>query len=122
MYKLDGHLAEVTWDHIKPGHILRMGSVVMEVRPRESITEFQWISPAFSDNIIMHAAADDHGDLWVTLARPYAYVHLTGTTSPTVLTGVEEYKVLATTLVGHKSQFRVVLMSTGKPAFMSLDR
>ncbi len=117
MYQnLDGQLGHVTWDHIKPGHILRMGSTW----PNSAGGE--WVSPAFSDNIIVHAATDDHGDLWVTLARPYTYVHLTGTTSPTVLTGVEEYKVLARTLIEGKSQFRILLMSTGKPAIMNLDR
>lgn len=35
------------------------------------------------------SAPDKHGDVYVKLSRPYAYVSCAGTTSPTVLTGVE---------------------------------
>lgn len=117
MYKLDGELRVATLEDIREGHILRMGTCV------PNSAGGMWVSSAFSDNIILKVEKpNEHGTVWVTLVRPFAYVHLTGTTSPGPLFGNEEYKVEAKRLCGGDSIFRLVLMSTGKPAIMNLDR
>ncbi len=115
--QLDGHTDVVRLEDLQPGVILRMGNV----HPNESGGE--WVASPFSDNVILKVAAPDaHGDAWVTLARPYGYAYLTGTTGPGLLTGQEEYKVTAKNLIGGKSLFRVVLNSRREPYKMCLDR
>lgn len=122
---LDGHLADIKWDHLKPGHILRMGSWWPKPSPGSyeigySIASRQWICSSFSDCVIVKCESDSRGDLWVHLARPYAYVHLSDTIAASVLTGVEEYKVLARNLIGTNSQYRIVLLASGTPHTMDL--
>ncbi len=112
---LDGHVRPATAADLGPGTILRMGNAF----PTDS--GGTWISSSFSDCVVVKTRMDGHKDLWVTLARPYAFVHGTGTTSPTVLTGVEQYEVLADRLIGGASQYRLVVMSNNEPAIMRLD-
>ena len=51
-------------------------------------------SNPFNHAIILgFSDATEFGDHFVKLARPYAYATCVGTTSPGVLTGVEEYEV-----------------------------
>jgi hypothetical protein len=116
--QLDGHLDLVRMDDLQPGHILRMGNMV------PNSAGGVWISSAFSDHIIRRVfrASNSGGPLLVELFRPYVYVHLTGTTSPSHLTGGEPYTVEAERLCGGQSLYRIVLMSTGEPAKMCLDR
>jgi hypothetical protein len=115
MYKLDGHHDVIQLEDLQPGNIIRMGSMF----PNSAGGE--WVSSAFSDNVILKVAkADEHGDVWVTLGRPFGYAHLTCTTSPSLLLSHEEYTVTAARLVGGTSLYRLVLMSTGEPATMHI--
>lgn len=53
----------------------------------------------FSDCIILgFSQPDKHGDVYVKLARPYAYASSIGTTGPTVLTGAEVFEMPASKL------------------------
>ncbi len=45
--------------------------------------------------ILGFSSPDKHGDVYVKLARPYAYASCVGTTGPGVLTGVEEFSIHA---------------------------
>lgn len=54
---------------------------------------------AWSDCIILgFSRPDKHRDVYVKLARPYAYASCIGTTGPGVLLGCEEFEALATHL------------------------
>lgn len=53
---------------------------------------------AWADCLILGFATDKNHDTWVKLARPYCYVSCAGSTSPGVLTGVEEYETTANSL------------------------
>ena len=48
--------------------------------------------------ILGFSSPDKHGDVYVKLGRPYAYASCVGTTSPGVLTGVEEFAIPASKL------------------------
>lgn len=51
---------------------------------------------AFSDAVILgFTAPDKYGGVYVKLARPYVYATGIGTTSPSVLTGIETYTASA---------------------------
>jgi hypothetical protein len=114
MFHLDGNLREATLDDIREGHILRMV---------QRSCDGEAASSAFSDHIIVKVEKVElNKTTWVRLVRPFAYVHLTGTMSPGPLFGHEDYKVDLNRLVGPGSLYRVVLMSTGEPAKMCLDR
>ena len=52
--------------------------------------------------ILGFTAIDEHGDVYVKLGRPYAYATCVGTTSPGVLTGVEEFAIPASKLEHEK--------------------
>ena len=54
------------------------------------------------------------GDVYVKLARPYAYASCVGTTVPGVLTGVEEFEIHSNKLV-HET----VLTSSGNPPMIA---
>jgi hypothetical protein len=55
---------------------------------------------AFGDHLVLGMSDKDrNGDVWVRLARPYAYASCVGTTGPTVLTGSETYDVSLKTLI-----------------------
>lgn len=103
---LDGRTRLVTWDDlVQPrGMVLRM------------VQSDPAALPSFSDHIVVDAQPDERGDLQVTVARPYCFVSGAETTSPTVLTGVSQYKVAASRLVGPESLFRVVVQSRGDVA------
>lgn len=103
---LDGRTRTVTWDDFMPEKC--RGTVLRMVQSDPSAL------PSFSDQLVVNTTTNDRGDLQVTLARPYAFVSGAGTTSPTVLTGVEQYVVPASRIVGPDSPFRVVLLSTGQ--------
>jgi len=63
---------------------------------------------AWGDHIVLgFSRPDKYGDIYAKIARPYCYASCIGTTSPGVLTGVEEYAMNFTQLqretvkVGH---------------------
>ena len=68
--------------------------------------------------ILGFSGPDKHGDVYVKLARPYAYASCVGTTSPGVLTGVEEFAIPAS-----KLKFETVLTRdhhrSGRPHYES---
>lgn len=54
---------------------------------------------AWSDCIILgFSLPDKHADVYVKLARPYAYASCIGTTGPGILMGCEEFEMVATKL------------------------
>ena len=56
---------------------------------------------AFADCLILgFSNKDKHGDVYVKLARPYAYASSVGTVGPTVLQGVEVFEITVTKLRG----------------------
>ena len=113
--ELDGQLRVAVLEDIRPGRILRMGSCW----PDESGGE--WVSPSFSDNVVVRVWRNEGGPLLAELARPYLYAHLTNTAFPGVLTGCEKTIVNVDRLCD-PSLYMLVLMSTGKPAEMNLDK
>src|SRR5580693_3110428 len=107
MKKLDGHLDLVRKEDVKPGVILRFG---------HTDDDGSFVSSPFSEHIIVRVwRPTDTTPLQARLVRPYAWVHLTGTTSPGPLFGAEDYIVPVDRLVGAESLFRLVLMSDKKP-------
>lgn len=90
---------------IQPGVILRM---VCE----------DGAQSAFSDCVVLRVEQGRFEGFEPTynvlLGRPYAYGSSLGTTSPTVLTGVERFSV-ALHRICNDDMFRLVLLSTGEP-------
>ena len=55
---------------------------------------------AWSDTLILgFSDPTKHGDVFVKMARPYAYASCVGTTGPGILMGCEEYTITAKQLV-----------------------
>jgi len=95
-YRLDGATRRPEAKDIKPGVILRM-------QREDDGIQFQ---AAFSDNVVLKVEGE-----MVKLARPYTYMTLADTTSPSVLTGVERYEASVEAVCAHYS---LVLTSTGQ--------
>ncbi|HEY8096889.1 MAG TPA: hypothetical protein VIE65_12480 [Methylobacter sp.] len=101
IYEMDGIDRQATVADLKPGLILRHG------------TRYSCFLPAFSDCIVTKIEGDK-----IHLVRPYVYVHLTGTTSPSPLFGSESFYIFVSQL----DRFIVVMLSTGEPQCYNLDR
>jgi len=97
--KTDGRLFPVTKEDLLPGAVLRM------VTPSDGSVS------SFSDFVVVGWTSSLKNA--VRLARPYAFVSGAGTTSPTVLTGVEYLEVTVERLLADNSQFSAVVQSTG---------
>lgn len=99
--KTDGRVFPVTEVDLVRGAVLRMA--------REGV----WST--YSDCLVVdvRTVKDGRSEPTVLLARPYAYVSCSETTSPGVLTGVEQFEVPVSRLLAEGSSFSAVVQSTG---------
>jgi len=70
--------------------VIKAGDVI---RPKADV-----ISPWADCLVLGFSAKDKYGDVYVKLARPYAYASCVGTTGATVLQGVEVFEVTVSKL------------------------
>ena len=118
-YEYDGHTRRLTWEDVKPGHVVRM--VHEEVLPDGELVPggntTRTALSAWSDTIIVDVQADDRGATTVRLVRPYMYADGKGTGCRGWKLGVEDYTVEATRLL---NTHQIVLTSRGTPVVYDL--
>lgn len=119
VYGCDGHLHEITAEDLKKGNVLR--SLESEPGAHHSFADAIVVDVYFKDHnggrIASHEAERfAKKDLYVNVARPYAFVSGADTCCPSVLTGVEQFEIPASRLTGPDSRYRLVVQSTGLAA------
>ena len=72
--------------------------LVLELKAGDALC--LWREGAFGTSIILgFTSPDEHGDVWIKLARPYAYASGVGTLCPGVLLAAEVIEITTTKLL-----------------------